>query len=47
MAAGGLILRLATAARRLFLRLYERLPEARLYRTDSYRVYGWLPADRH
>ena len=30
-----------------FLRLYERLPEARLYRTDGYRVYGWLPADRH
>ena len=30
-----------------FLRLYERLPEAKLYRTDGYRVYGWLPADRH
>ena len=30
-----------------FLRLYERLPEARLYRTDGYRVYGWLPSDRH
>ena len=30
-----------------FLRLYERLPEAKLYCTDSYRVYGWLPADRH
>ena len=30
-----------------FLRLYERLPEAELYRTDSYLVYGWLPADRH
>ena len=30
-----------------FLRLYERLPEAALYRTDGYRVYGWLPADRH
>ena len=30
-----------------FLRLYERLPEAELYRTDAYRVYGWLPTDRH
>ena len=30
-----------------FLRLYERLPEAELYRTDGYRVYGFLPADRH
>ena len=30
-----------------FLRLYERLPKARLYRTDAYRVYGWLLADRH
>ena len=30
-----------------FLRLYERLPEAELYRTDGYRVYGRLPADRH
>ena len=30
-----------------FLRLYERLPEAELYRTDAYRVYGWLPSDRH
>ena len=29
------------------MRLYERLPEAALYRTDGYRVYGWLPADRH
>ena len=27
-----------------FLRLYERLPAAKLYRTDGYRVYGWLPA---
>ena len=23
------------------------LPEAKLYRTYGYRVYGWLPADRH
>ena len=30
-----------------FLRLYERQPAARLYGTDDYRVYGWLPADRH
>ena len=30
-----------------FLWLYERLPEADLYGTDGYRVYGWLPADRH
>ena len=30
-----------------FLRLYERLPEAEFYRTDGYRVYGWLPADRY
>ena len=30
-----------------FLRFYERLPEAKLYRTDSYRVYGWLPTDHH
>ena len=30
-----------------FLRLYERLPAAKLYRTDGYRVYNWLPSDRH
>ena len=31
-----------------FLRLYARLPEAELYRSDAYRVYvGWLPPDRH
>ena len=30
-----------------FLRLYERLPEAEKYRTDAYRVYEWLPSDRH
>ena len=30
-----------------FLRLYERLPEAELYRTDGYQVYNWLPSDRH
>ena len=29
------------------MRLYERMPESELYRTDGYRVYGWLPADRH
>ena len=23
------------------------VPEAKLYRTDAYRVYDWLPADRH
>ena len=31
-----------------FLRLYERLPEAGLYRSDAYAVYlGWFPAQRH
>ena len=30
-----------------FARLYARLPEAGLYRTDAYGVYGLLPADRH
>ena len=31
-----------------FLRLYERLPEAGLYRSGAYRVYaGWLPPERH
>lgn len=30
-----------------FLRLYAKLPEAELYRSDAYAVYGWLPADRH
>ena len=31
-----------------FLRLYERLPEAGLYRSDAYQVYaGWLPPERH
>ena len=30
-----------------FLRRYERLPEAELYRTDGYRVYGWRLANRH
>ena len=29
-------------------RLYERLPEAGLYRSDAYAVYqGWLPPERH
>ena len=29
-----------------FLRLYARLPEAGLYRSDAYGVYsGWLPPD--
>ena len=32
---------------RPFLRLYGRLPEAELYGTDGYRVYDWLPSDRH
>ncbi len=31
-----------------FLRLYARLPEAGLYRSDAYSVYlGWLPPERH
>ena len=30
-----------------FLRLYERLPEAKVYRSDAYRVYEWLPTNRH
>ena len=31
-----------------FLRLYERLPEAGLYRSDAYAVYvGWFPPYRH
>ena len=32
---------------RTLLRLYGQLPAAELYRTDGYRVYDWLPADRH
>ncbi len=28
------------------LRLYERLPDAELYRSDHYVVYAWLPQDR-
>ena len=30
-----------------FLRLYERLPEAEWYCSDRYRVYEWLPRNRH
>ena len=31
-----------------FLRLYARLPEAKLHRSDGLRVYReWLPAGRH
>ena len=30
-----------------FLRLYERLPEAGLYRSDAYPVYQWFPQDKH
>ncbi len=31
-----------------FLRLYARLPEAGLYRSDAYSVYaGWFPPNRH
>ncbi len=30
-----------------FLRLYARLPEAELYRSDHYAVQEWLPPDRH
>ena len=30
-----------------FLRLYERLPDAKKYRSDEYNVYGWLPRNLH
>ena len=31
-----------------FMRLYARLPEAGLYRSDAYAVYlGWFPPNRH
>ena len=30
-----------------FLWLYERLPEAGLYRSDAYPVYQWFPQDKH
>ena len=30
-----------------FVRFDERLPAAQLYRSDAYRVYGWLPRNRH
>ncbi len=29
------------------LRLLERLPDARVYETDAYGVYRWLPRNRH
>ena len=38
---------LADRSEQTSLRLYERLPEAELYRTDAYRVYDWLRSDRH
>lgn len=52
MAAAGWVLRLTTAARPPLTgstadRLYRRLPEEELYRTDAYGAYGLLPADRH
>ena len=30
-----------------FLKLYERLSEAERYRSEAYRVYGWLPRNIH
>ena len=30
-----------------FLRLLEQLPEAERYRSDHYRVYDFLPRNRH
>ena len=30
-----------------FSRLLNRLPDANRYETDAYRVYEWLPRDRH
>ena len=30
-----------------FLRLYARLPDAGLYRSDAYPVYQWFPPQRH
>ena len=30
-----------------FLKLYDRLPEAQQYVSDAYRVYEWLPQNRH
>lgn len=30
-----------------FLRLYERLPDAKRYRSDDYNVYRWLPSRVH
>ena len=30
-----------------FLRLYDRLPEAEKHVSDGYRVYEWLPHNRH
>ena len=30
-----------------FLRLYERLPDAKRYRSDDYNVYKWLPRNLH
>ena len=30
-----------------FLKLYDRLPEAQRYVSDGYRVYEWLPHNRH
>ena len=31
----------------MFLKLYNRLPEAGRYVSDNYIVYEWLPRDRH
>ncbi|AAC07115.1 IS1 family transposase [Aquifex aeolicus] len=32
---------------RTFLKILAKMPEAEEYETDAYRVYEWLPRDRH
>ena len=30
-----------------FIQFFEKIPEAELYYTDNFKIYDWLPADRH
>ena len=46
MAAGG-DFETGDRSAEAFLRIYKGLPEAELYRTDGYRVYGCRAVDHH
>ncbi|WP_245735371.1 IS1 family transposase [Thermodesulforhabdus norvegica] len=47
LADGRFLFEVGSRSEGTFLRFYDEIPEAEVYYTDDFKVYDWLPFNRH